>query len=107
MTCIGILKLKLKSFRNSHHKLHDGSCCDNSFTSCSNPCDNYFKKICLTSPSGTNCGIGKSKTGVIGVNQDVISFGAKVASLSNPIVYSFAKWEVSFFKVAITLSEAN
>ena len=97
-TTNGTLKLKMKTFNNPQHKLNDGSCCDTGIRSCdSDFCDNYFKKICLTAPSGTSCGIGNTATKLIQDNADSIKFGSKIGGVANPIEYTFAKWEVRSF----------
>ena len=91
----GILELKMKTFNNPSHRIPRGRCCDTILPPCNkNRCDNYFKKICLTAPNGMNCGIGNTATGVIRENTDNINFGVKINNVSNPIVYTFAKWEV-------------
>ena len=97
-TSNGTLMLKMKTFNNPQHKLNDGSCCDTVYVSCGRDhCDNYFKKICLTAPSGTSCGIGNTATQLIQDNADSITFGSKIGGVSNPIEYTFTKWEVRSF----------
>lgn len=88
----GVLRLKFLTYNNPNSRLADGSCCEGAV--CSNPCDNYFR-ICLTLPSGNNCGLGYKETSVLG--DDSFDFGRSLGGgTRNPLVYHFFSWQGSF-----------
>ncbi len=86
----GVLRLKFLTYNNPNSRLADGSCCEGAV--CSNQCDNYFR-ICLTLPSGNNCGLGYKETSVLG--DDSFDFGRSLGGgTRNPLVYHFFSWQV-------------
>ena len=90
----GKLSIKFVKFKNPGSRSQNGECCDN-VLSCISSCE-IFIRLCLTVQSrSSSCSLIDFETPVLG--DDFFDFTNSLGNgISNPVLYSFDHWTVSF-----------
>ena len=89
----GKVTVLLVDYGNSKSRLVDGSCCDN-LGWCISSCDNFFRLCFASTSSSDKCALWKGWTAVLGGDSFSFSKGSLGNGITNPVTYSFTRWQV-------------